>query len=107
MSTETENKLSPEQIENWRNVLVSFVGPYALIMPEEQINEFRDRFQSKIDKLDQGYQESKCPFEVGDTVKVTGKGKGTVLECYSNQILVKWSYGGRSRVNVNQAEKVT
>ncbi len=44
-------KLSPEQIKNWRDVLYHMVGPYALVMPEEMVQEFRDRFQGMAEQL--------------------------------------------------------
>ena len=44
-------KLTPEQIKNWRNVLASMLGPYAFIMPDEQVQKFRDRLQAEADKL--------------------------------------------------------
>lgn len=44
------NQLNPEQIKMWRQVLVQFVGPFALIMPEPMVQEFRDRFQKRINR---------------------------------------------------------
>jgi hypothetical protein len=41
--------LTPEQIENWRELLVGMIGPYALIMPAEKIQQMRDEFQRKAD----------------------------------------------------------
>ena len=46
-------KLSPEQIKNWREVLIHMVGPYALVMPEEMVQEFKDRFQGMVEQLPQ------------------------------------------------------
>lgn len=40
--------MNDTQVENWRRVLVGMVGPYALIMPREQIIALRDRLQSRI-----------------------------------------------------------
>lgn len=42
--------LTPEQIANWRKVLVGMIGPAALILPDEQIQAMRDRFQENIDR---------------------------------------------------------
>lgn len=42
--------LTPEQVKNWRNILCGMLGPYALIMSEEQIEKFRDTFQDKVNK---------------------------------------------------------
>ena len=47
-------KLSPEQIKNWREMLVQYVGPFAHIMPEEMIYEFRTLFQKRLDVLVDG-----------------------------------------------------
>lgn len=40
------NELTPEQIENWRKVLLRQIGPYALIMPVEDIRRYREMFQA-------------------------------------------------------------
>ena len=45
-------KLTPEQIENWRAVLCGIVGPYAIMMSHEQIQRFRDKMQADIDKAE-------------------------------------------------------
>jgi hypothetical protein len=42
---EEAEKLTPKQIENWRRVLVGIIGPYALIMPEADIQAYRDKMQ--------------------------------------------------------------
>ena len=47
----SEEKLTPEQIENWRKVLVGLIGAYALLMSVEEIEKFRDRLQQKIDDM--------------------------------------------------------
>ncbi len=52
METEiANNKLSKEQIENWRRVLLTMIGPYALIAPESQIQWFRDMMQARVNDL--------------------------------------------------------
>jgi hypothetical protein len=43
-----EHRLTPEQIKNWRKVLCGMVGPYALIMPDEEVQKFRDKMQSAV-----------------------------------------------------------
>ena len=48
----SESKLTPEQVENWRNVLLQTLGPYALIMPPEEIQRYRDRMQELADSLE-------------------------------------------------------
>lgn len=42
-----EHKLTPEQIENWRNVLFLQLGSYALIMPAEEIQWLRDKMAAE------------------------------------------------------------
>ena len=48
---EDEDKLTPEQIENWRKTLCGMLGPYALIMPDEEVQMMRDKMQSKVDEM--------------------------------------------------------
>ena len=43
-------KLIDKQIENWRNVLLGMIGPYALIMPKEEIEKLADTFQKRMDE---------------------------------------------------------
>jgi hypothetical protein len=40
------DKLTPEQIKNWRNVLLGTVGPYALLMPDEDVQKMRVNMQA-------------------------------------------------------------
>ena len=40
--------LTPEQIENWRKVLLRMIGPYALIAPPEDIQAMRDKMQKNF-----------------------------------------------------------
>lgn len=40
--------MNDTQVENWRRILVGMIGPYAFIMPREQIIALRDRLQSKV-----------------------------------------------------------
>jgi hypothetical protein len=40
-------KLTDEQVENWRKVLTSILGPYALIMPRENVQAIRDKMESE------------------------------------------------------------
>jgi len=46
-----EGKLSPEQIKNWRRVMFGMFGAYALIMPDVEVQRFRDKMQNDVDKL--------------------------------------------------------
>ena len=40
------NKLTETQVENWRNLLLGMIGPYARIMPASEIQSMRDNMQS-------------------------------------------------------------
>jgi hypothetical protein len=44
-----EEKLTPKQIENWRRILCMMIGPYALMMTDEQIQQYRDQMQKKLE----------------------------------------------------------
>ncbi len=50
-------QLSDKQIENWRKVLFLSLGPYALIMPKNEIQKIHDKMQSDINALDVESQE--------------------------------------------------
>jgi hypothetical protein len=41
-------QLSKEQVEHWRIVLANMSIPFAMTMPAEMIQEFRDRMQASI-----------------------------------------------------------
>ncbi len=41
-------RLTPEQIKNWRNILCGMIGPYALIMPDADVQRLRDQMQAKM-----------------------------------------------------------
>lgn len=43
-------ELSEEQVKNWRRVLIGMFGPYALLMPKEQIQMFHDRLAGGLTK---------------------------------------------------------
>ena len=48
---EKENEqLTEEQIKNWRKVLAGLFGPYAFIMPKEEIQAHRDKMQELANK---------------------------------------------------------
>ena len=65
METEKhECKLTPEQIENWRNVLLMTLGPYAMLMTAEQIQKYRDMMQEKANKLGDATDEDEGDQEV-------------------------------------------
>ena len=42
--------LTEEQVEKWRIMLTTILGPYAFIMPDKEIQKFRNVFQKKIDE---------------------------------------------------------
>jgi hypothetical protein len=42
--------MTPEQIKNFREALCFTLGPYALIMPDEQVIKIRDSMQERLDK---------------------------------------------------------
>ena len=43
--------LTESQIENWRKVLLGQIGPYANIMPVEDIEQIRKNMQSKANEI--------------------------------------------------------
>lgn len=43
-------KLTEEQIQNWRKAMCGMLGPYALIMPVEQIEKIREKMQSSVEE---------------------------------------------------------
>lgn len=52
MNSTKYQKMTPEQIKNFRTVLIGMLGPYALIMSDEDVEKMRDKFQEKIDSLE-------------------------------------------------------
>jgi hypothetical protein len=46
-----DGKLSPEQIQNWRRVLPSILGPLAQALSDEDIQRFRDDMQRQTDDM--------------------------------------------------------
>ena len=43
-------RLTDEQIKNWRNVLIAMLGPYALIMSADEIQNIHDETQAILNK---------------------------------------------------------
>ena len=43
-------KLTPKQIQNWRNILLQQLGPMALLLTDKQVQAHKDKMQQKIDK---------------------------------------------------------
>ena len=62
-----KEKLTPEQLKNWRKVLTTMVGPYALIMPDEEIEAIRNRIQARIEKMSKDKAEGER-IDYGDEV---------------------------------------
>jgi hypothetical protein len=44
-------QLTSEQIENWRRILFSMYGPMALLLPDDEIQIYRDMMQALVSKL--------------------------------------------------------
>ena len=42
--------LTDEQVENWRNILLTMVGSYALVMPRKEVVKLKKRFQEIADE---------------------------------------------------------
>lgn len=57
------NQMTPEQIKNWRQILLHMVGPFALLMEDEMVQEFRDRIQARV------HEELNAPSAAGDADK--------------------------------------
>lgn len=57
MTTQT---LTPQQIKNWRSVLVGLVGPYAYLMPDVEVQRMRDEMQAHLD-MEAKMEEFKAP----------------------------------------------
>ena len=49
------DELTDKQVENWRKILSATIGPYAFIMPIEEIQKIKDNFQETLSK--EGYNE--------------------------------------------------
>jgi hypothetical protein len=43
-------KLTPAQVKNWRNVLIGIIGPYASIMSDDEIEQFKKHVESEVNK---------------------------------------------------------
>lgn len=43
--------MTPEQIKNFRTVLIQILGPYALLMSDSDVEKMKDKFQERIDKI--------------------------------------------------------
>jgi hypothetical protein len=61
--------LTDQQVENWRRILTAQLGPYALIMTREQIQEYRDRLQALA------YTANKSALDDADAQPLDGAGE--------------------------------
>ncbi len=59
------DKLTPEQIKNWKNILCGMVGPYAKFMTDEQVQAFRDKMQNGINKEREEKKEESSGSKTG------------------------------------------
>lgn len=50
--------LSPEQVRHWRLVLANMGIPFAMSLPSEVVQRFKDRIQERLDSLDTTSSES-------------------------------------------------
>jgi len=56
------DKMTPEQIKNFRTVLIGTLGPYAILMPDSEVEKMRDRFQEKIAEEERRIEEHDNEF---------------------------------------------
>ena len=45
--------LNAKQIANWRNILVNMLGPYALMMSDDKVQEMHDQMQGAINNIEE------------------------------------------------------
>lgn len=48
MEATKNESLTQEQIKNWRTVLIGLVGPWALLMPDAEVQALRDEMQAQV-----------------------------------------------------------
>jgi hypothetical protein len=48
-ASQRSNLLTPVQIENWRKILLKVIGPFALIMSDDDIQIYKDKCQQQTD----------------------------------------------------------
>jgi hypothetical protein len=94
MANDNHNVLTEKQVSKWREALGMIIGPYAYLLPVEDINRIRDGMADKIAEEYPTYD-----FEVGDTIWVDGTKKGRVKEISRDQITIRWPYGGNKKVH--------
>ena len=63
--------LTDKQVGNLRAVLFAMIGPYALLMPREDIQQWHDRLQAQVDEVAKPCQ---CdPAKNGTTTHADGR----------------------------------
>ena len=45
------DELTKDQLQHWREILAALIGPYALIMLVEDVQQLKNKMQSEIDCL--------------------------------------------------------
>lgn len=73
--------MTEEQIQNWRKVLcgVFGLGPYALIMPREEIEKIRDRIEEKANDVFEDEKTEEKPIEPPQRKMEYRKGRWVIL----------------------------
>jgi hypothetical protein len=51
--------LTQEQIKNWRKILSITLGPFALIMPESDIQKIANNLQDKLNNVEDFDEQTK------------------------------------------------
>lgn len=52
--------LTESQIQNWRNILLGQIGPYANIMPVEEIEQIRRNIQNHANENSKAQNKTEC-----------------------------------------------
>ena len=77
--------LTTEQITNWRRVLAGMIGPYALLMPDEEIERLCHRMnrdaQLRIGADDAGAGESRMIYSCPKCGEPRNRYDSFVQEC--------------------------
>ena len=50
---------TPEQIKNCRRALCLTLGPYAFVMPDEEVNKLMGKLQERVNK-EGGVENGRC-----------------------------------------------
>lgn len=76
-------KLNEEQVKNWRKVLSLQLGPYAFIMPVEQIEKIHARMQQQVADIVYMYRDKDVELKV----KVTEDKSNSEREAYILEVV--------------------